>query len=633
VLVLGGERYLSLPAAVSAEWTQRAEAALARSQPLLRERWREAETLAFVSDPAWVQERFKLGADHRPTLPRPFEEAFASPVTFRADPGHEARFLEAEALAREGGEPATGKALQLYSQLQGIVPPQSELSERIALATAALMLRLKAPGPAGAVFELLAKRSAHSAPWVAPFALLRRLECLQAEGKTDTFLLATELFVLGLFDRAGRSHPGLDAERRRFLGRKALSLLERAGAPGRKLRDELRAAHTRSEGEETLLTALRTQVIPWLEGAQLPARRALTLGGARVLALVRASKEGIQGVLVDPRAFRDAVLAPALPLDPSLSASLPLQPGQALAEGELFEGPLSPRLAIRFADPGALEAEVLARRMGLIGLMVLIGGGLLLGNVFVLARLRREVRLSQLKSDLLANVSHDLRTPLAIIRSAAETLQLNRFEGQPEKTERYLWVIVEETIRLDALVANVLDAARIELGRKEYSFGAVSPKALVTDLEQRWRPYLERAGFELVVKCGEAPTIRADSACLHTALSNLIENSMKYSEEVKRIELCVESHEAHVEFSVADRGRGVDERELTRIFERHYRAEASALSSEGLGLGLALVVETARAHGGSVTCEARAEGGSRFALRLPPGEPEDPAGLGEGLVA
>ncbi|MBL4848450.1 MAG: HAMP domain-containing histidine kinase [Planctomycetes bacterium] len=623
MLALGAERYLSLPAAVNAEWAQRAEAALSSTLPRLRERWLEAERRAYLESPPFVWEQFQLSQVRRPLTPRPFATSFASALQVAPSEAVQSQLDEAAVAEALGTPAALGRALDVYRNLAGEGP----LPETAALAAGATASKLGQFDEAARYYQDLVGRRSYSAPWVRAFAWSRLVETLLRAGKRPEAKAQFEAFAVKLLDRESRELAGLSAERRFFLARRARrtlgSLDSAAGARLARLL-QVRAA------EESLLDSLQAQITPWLAGMKLPARSEFNIAGRQTLIAARPRKGGgVEGALLDPVAFRSEVLA-RLEATPEFEFVLPSgseAPGEPLARGELFATPGSPRILVLAASPEARAAELHTRRRNLLAIMFFVGGGLLLGNVFVLTRLRREMRVSQLKSDLLANVSHDLRTPLAIIRSAAETLQLNRFEGQPKKAERYLWVIVEETIRLDALVANVLDAARIELGRKEYSFAPLSPQELVQDLERRWRPYLERAGFELVVKCAEAPVIRADSACLRTALSNLIENSMKYSEEVKRIEISVGPQDEGVEFSVADRGRGVDERELTRIFERHYRAPASALSTQGLGLGLALVVETARAHGGSVHCEAEAEGGSRFALRLPIGDVEGDAEL------
>ena len=147
------------------------------------------------------------------------------------------------------------------------------------------------------------------------------------------------------------------------------------------------------------------------------------------------------------------------------------------------------------------------------------------------------MELSRLKSDFLAQVSHDFRTPLAIIRSSAETLQLGRV-NEKEKVARYLDVIVKETDRLDRFVGNVLEAARVELGRKTYRFAPVAPASLVRDVETARRLYLEEQGFSLEVAVADAlPEITIDVEAVRSALFNLIENAVKYSGERKEMGL------------------------------------------------------------------------------------------------
>jgi two-component system phosphate regulon sensor histidine kinase PhoR len=338
--------------------------------------------------------------------------------------------------------------------------------------------------------------------------------------------------------------------------------------------------------------------------------------------VVEGDGEGWTGVLLDPVRKLDGVER-ALPVDdprfiatlhapgedaPFPAGSIPLR---LVREHDAFT------LSVRPRDGAAVAREGARRKGLLLGLLSLAGIVLLSGTVLVLRRLKKEMDLSKLKSDFLAGVSHDFRTPLAIIRSSAETLQLGRV-SDPEKASRYLDVIVKETVRLDHYVGNVLEAARLELGRERRPFEPVDPGSLLREVEEGRRLFLEEAGFRFNVETGEdLPSLPGDAEALRSALLNLVENAVKYSAERKEILLRATRRNGAVVIAVADRGVGVDAEEKRKIFERFYRSGETASTTGGLGLGLALVLETARAHGGRVEVEAREGGGTVFSLVLP----------------
>ena len=287
-----------------------------------------------------------------------------------------------------------------------------------------------------------------------------------------------------------------------------------------------------------------------------------------------------------------------------------------------FEGV---RLQLRYRDR-SIEQEV--RRLaiaktaliGFIDVMLLAGIGLVWANV------RRELRLSRLKSDFVANVSHELKTPLALIRLYAETLELGRVPNQERKGEYYR-VINKESRRLTQLINNILDFSRIEAGRKEYRLVPSDIGAVVRDVVESYRFAIEKLGFTLELEPGEdLPELELDPEALSQALINLLNNAIKYSPEHKAITVSVRRELDRVLLSVSDRGMGIPRSEHRRIFEKFYRVETSLVhTTKGSGLGLALVQHITEAHGGHVELSSTPGEGSRFTLSLPvPAEPRAP---------
>jgi signal transduction histidine kinase len=234
---------------------------------------------------------------------------------------------------------------------------------------------------------------------------------------------------------------------------------------------------------------------------------------------------------------------------------------------------------------------------------------------------RRDSEIARLKADFVANVSHDLKTPVSLIRMFAETLEMDRVRDEATRRE-YYGVITRESERLTRLINNVLDFSRIESGRQRYDMrpGEIGP--IVHEVLDSFRYPLVQQGFKLNVDIEPAlPAVRMDEAALGQALANLVDNAIKYSDDRRAIRVTARHQGGEVVVAVADDGIGIVPAELDRIFNKFYRAGRSETQGRrGSGLGLTLVKHVAEAHGGRVTVESRAGEGSRFALHLPVAE-------------
>jgi signal transduction histidine kinase len=265
--------------------------------------------------------------------------------------------------------------------------------------------------------------------------------------------------------------------------------------------------------------------------------------------------------------------------------------------------------------------------IGLIDLMLLAGLALVWANV------RRELRLSRLKSDFVANVSHELKTPLALIRLFAETLELGRVPTE-EKKGQYYRIINKESRRLTQLINNILDFSRIEAGRKEYRLRRGDVAAVVRDVVEAYRFPIEHLGFVLDVDVAEdLPEIDLDPEAISQALINLLNNAIKYSPEKGSVRVSARREGDRVLVSVADRGIGIPRAEHRRIFEKFYRVESSLVhTTKGSGLGLALVQHITEAHGGRVELASAPGEGSTFTLSLPVREDDAAEGAARGTM-
>ncbi len=226
-------------------------------------------------------------------------------------------------------------------------------------------------------------------------------------------------------------------------------------------------------------------------------------------------------------------------------------------------------------------------------------------------------RLETMRKDFVANVSHELRTPIQLIRGFAETLKAD--DTKPEERDRYLGIIEKNALRMERIVSDLLDLARLErdpaawLTMEECEAGTI-----IAEVAELSRLKSISHNVEIAIYCPSGLVFTANSGLVEQALLNLVENAVRYSPEggVVRIEAREESH--NVFFKVRDEGKGIPAPDLERIFERFYRADKSRdRSTGGTGLGLAIVRHIALAHGGSVEAESWTGEGSVFTLRFP----------------
>jgi two-component system, OmpR family, phosphate regulon sensor histidine kinase PhoR len=272
---------------------------------------------------------------------------------------------------------------------------------------------------------------------------------------------------------------------------------------------------------------------------------------------------------------------------------------------------------VTMASGEELAAAVQRRRvleMVLVGLSSIV---VILGLVVVVVAAARERKLSALKSDFVANVSHELKTPLSLVRMFSELLQSGRVENE-EKRRQYLQIIVGESERLGALIENVLDFAKVERGRQAYEFTHGPVGEVVARAVEACRLRAEREGVELELDVAAGiPAIPRDERAIEIAVINLVDNALKYGSEGGRVAVSVRRAKDQVEIRVADRGPGIQPEDRKRIFERFVRGKvAQGKQVRGSGIGLALVKHIAEAHGGRAWVEDGAPRGSVFVLAL-----------------
>jgi signal transduction histidine kinase len=287
---------------------------------------------------------------------------------------------------------------------------------------------------------------------------------------------------------------------------------------------------------------------------------------------------------------------------------------QTLWLGGPFEG-FALRVAAAAGAPVSWVSGVVGFELTLIVLMLLVIAS---AALFALRYTTQQLILASHKASFVSNVSHELKTPLALIRLAVETLELGRVR-EPQERERFLRTIGRETERLAQLVDSILDFARLEAGRREFHFSPTDLGAIVTDVLDSFRARLDAQGFHTEVALPpDLPPIRADGAAISQCVINLLDNAVKYSRDRKELRVAAEARGDQVALSVGDRGVGISPREQRRIFEHFVRLDHGLVHEvKGAGLGLALVDHIVRAHGGRVEVKSVPGEGSIFTLLLP----------------
>jgi len=257
-----------------------------------------------------------------------------------------------------------------------------------------------------------------------------------------------------------------------------------------------------------------------------------------------------------------------------------------------------------------------------LALMIVLAVAMALGVFLVAGAAAREVRVAELKSNFVASVSHDLKTPLALIQLFAETLELGRVRT-PERAQEYYRIINGESKKLTRLIENILDFSRMEAGLRPYRMEPADLSESLTKVLARMETQFAQGHFTITPKIeAELPRILADEGAAEQAIENLLANAMKYSGDAKHIEIEAKRVNGHIVVSVTDHGIGISLREQGRIFRKFYRVQRELGGGpQGTGLGLAIVDHTMRGHGGFVRVSSEPQQGSTFTLHFPiPGE-------------
>jgi len=252
------------------------------------------------------------------------------------------------------------------------------------------------------------------------------------------------------------------------------------------------------------------------------------------------------------------------------------------------------------------------------GTTVLVLVFLLGGIALTIRATDREARLAQAKSTFVANVSHELKTPLSLISLFSEILELGRVNNEAKKAE-YYGIIRHESGRLNKTIDNILDFSRIEAGRKTYELANGDIAEVINNVLSTHRYQIINSGFDIQTDIEpDLPSVLIDRDAIAQAISNLLDNAIKYSGKVKQISITARSLGSELSIVIADHGVGIPRAEQAKVFEKFYRVGNGLVHDvKGSGLGLSLVKHIIEAHKGTISVESDVGKGTRFTILLP----------------
>jgi len=294
----------------------------------------------------------------------------------------------------------------------------------------------------------------------------------------------------------------------------------------------------------------------------------------------------------------------------------------AAQHGYLLESNFGPpfsnwkaQVGLRNSNLDALARDSFMRTAGATLLVLLF---LLCGIALTIRATDREARLAQAKSTFVANVSHDLKTPLSLLSLFSEILELGRVKNEEKKIDYYR-IIRHESLRLNKMIDNILDFSKIEAGRKKYNFTESDMALVIKSVLSTYRYQTTNSGFDVQTNIrSDLPLVLIDREAMAQAISNLIDNAIKYSGEVKQLSITTTTVGSNMSIEIADRGIGIPRAEQAKVFEKFYRVGNGLVHDvKGSGLGLSLVKHIIEAHKGTISVESEVDKGSRFTILLP----------------
>jgi len=264
-----------------------------------------------------------------------------------------------------------------------------------------------------------------------------------------------------------------------------------------------------------------------------------------------------------------------------------------------------------------IEEIISARRTINLAIVLFFDFCLLLAIWLIFSFLKKQEELSQHKSDFVSNVSHELRTPISLVKMYTESLEMGRVKE--EKIPEYYRVINSETDRLSRIVNKILTFSRMDAGRKKFNFNKTDLNDLVAKIMNLYSHQMQELGYSLMMSQSEEKLwVNLDMDSAEEAITNLIDNAIKYDTQNKYIVVSsgIENNKGF--FRITDKGIGIRQEDQKKIFEKFFRVSSGLVhNTKGSGLGLSLVKHIMDGHGGNVKVESQPGLGSTFTLFFP----------------
>jgi signal transduction histidine kinase len=251
-------------------------------------------------------------------------------------------------------------------------------------------------------------------------------------------------------------------------------------------------------------------------------------------------------------------------------------------------------------------------------LLAVILGLMCLGALLIVRDVSRESTTTRQKSEFVHNISHELKSPLTLIRLFGETLRDNRDLPEEILVEAFE-TITSESERLSHMINNVLDFSRMDMGKKEFNFKRGQLADVIQETLDSYRYHLDNNGFTVRSDIQKnLPPLDFDREGMASVLINLLSNAMKFSSSKKEVIVSLFRNEGNLVLKVEDKGIGIAPKDLNKVFRRFYRAdEQVVVDTQGSGLGLTIIQHITEAHGGNIAVDSEPGKGSVFSVILP----------------
>lgn len=276
------------------------------------------------------------------------------------------------------------------------------------------------------------------------------------------------------------------------------------------------------------------------------------------------------------------------------------------------------QIRLNLQESDDLRKSIQIRTYINIGIVILLFVIIATSLYFMFRMFKREKELSTMKTDFVSTVSHEMRTPITAIRMIGEMFQLGTVKDE-KVAKDYYDILSGETERITRLINNILDFSRMDSGRKRYNFTSDDISNIVSFTVRAFEKYAENNGYKIGLNIQEQlPKIKIDADAISQVILNLLDNAMKYSPVNKEIKVNMYRKNEHIVIDIIDRGIGIEQNKIDKIFEKFYRSENELTrKTKGAGVGLSIAKHIIDAHKGKIEVKSQRGFGSTFSVIFP----------------